>query len=126
MYKNVMVIDDSHFDRLIAQKVIQLSKFSQNVITIDCPLKGLERLSVIGSSPDQIPEVIFLDISMPGTDGFGFLEKLEHIDQSIKDNIKIHMLSSSIDPEDIKRAKKSKYVFSFISKPLTIEKLLNL
>ncbi|MET0760192.1 MAG: response regulator [Flavobacterium sp.] len=126
MYKKVMVIDDSHFDRLIAEKVIQLSKFADDVITIDSALEGIDYLNSNANNPEEIPEIIFLDIRMPIVDGFGFLKKFENSPQLIHEKCKIFMLSSSLDPKDIKRANKCKYVHGFISKPLSKEKLVQL
>jgi len=126
MYEKVMVIDDSHFDRLIAGKVIQLSKFAEDVITIDSALGGIDYLNSNVDNPEEIPEIIFLDIRMPMVDGFGFLKKFENSPKLLHEKCKIYMLSSSLDPEDIKRANKCKYVHGFILKPLTIEKLLHL
>lgn len=126
MYNNVMVIDDSHFDRLIASKVLELAKFAKNVITFDSVSSGIEYLNSKATFPDEQPEIIFLDIRMPETDGFGFLNTIENTPGLINADCKIYMLSSSINPEDIAKANKSKFVFNFISKPLTIEKLSRL
>lgn len=126
MYQNVMVIDDSYFDRLIAEKVIQIAHFSKNTITIDGALKAADYLILNADNPEKLPEIIFLDINMPEVSGFDFLDRFEEIPIQKKDCCKIFMLSSSVDPEDIKRAHKSKYVVSFISKPLTKEKLAGL
>lgn len=123
MYNNVMVIDDSYFDRLIATKVLELAKFAENVIAFDSVANGIAYLNSKSAFPEQQPEIIFLDIRMPETDGFGFLSKIEKTPGLISEDCKIYMLSSSVDPEDITRANKSKYVFNFISKPLTIEKI---
>lgn len=126
MYKNILVIDDSNFDRLIAEKVIQLSKFAENVITVESALGGIEYLNLNMDKTEEIPEIIFLDIRMPVIDGFGFLKKFENSPKLLHEKCKIYMLSSSLDPEDIKRANKCKYVHGFISKPLTKEKLIHL
>lgn len=126
VYKKVMVIDDSHFDRLIARKVIQLSRFAEEVITIDSALGGIYYLNSNMDSPEEIPEIIFLDIRMPTVDGFGFLKEFENSPKLLHEKCKIYMLSSSLDPEDIKRANKCKYVHGFISKPLSKEKLVQL
>ena len=126
IYKNVLVIDDSYFDRLIAGKVVQMSKFAEQVITIGSVKEALAYLNSKMATPSEMPEVIFLDIRMPGIDGFGFLELFDKAPPQIQDNCKIFMLSSSVDPEDINRADKCKYVCSYISKPLTTAKLREL
>jgi len=36
------------------------------------------------------------------------------------------MLSSSLNPDDVKRSKENPYVFKYLNKPLTLEKFKNL
>ncbi len=50
--------------------------------------------------------------------GFEFLQAFEKLNID-KDAIKIFMLSSSLDPTDIKQSFDNKHVTQFIHKPLT-------
>lgn len=125
MYRNVMVVDDSYFDRLIAEKVIQLAGFSANSIAFDTCVKAMDYLMEPANSPNM-PQVIFLDISMPEVDGFDFLKMFENAPEQVKSQCQIYMLSSSVNPYDINKAAKCKYVSDFISKPLTKEKLFSI
>ncbi len=72
---------------------------------------------------DELPEVIFLDIIMPGMDGFQFLDEFEKLDENIRKRCKVVMLSSSDSFKDLNRANKNKLVRKFLNKPLTIEML---
>lgn len=120
-YNKIMVIDDSHFDRLIARKVIEVSQLAENIILAASVLEAISYLESVEKT--GFPEIILLDISMPELDGFDFLQRFDKMPENNKMGCKIVMLSSSIDPNDINRAKKCKYVHGFISKPLTVEKL---
>jgi CheY-like chemotaxis protein len=121
-YKNIMVIDDSHFDRLIAQKVIGLSKAAEHVTLMDSALKAIDYLHSADHAT-EIPDLILLDISMPEMDGFGFLKAFAKLPDAVRKQCKIVMLSSSVNPADIRKAEQSVFVDGFIPKPLSTEKL---
>ena len=86
-------------------------------------LDFLNKQLVEGNNP---PDFIFLDINMPMMNGFQFLDNLS--DQLIEflHSSKVVMLSSSVDPRDIEKAKHYPIVKDFISKPLSIDYISNI
>lgn len=132
-YFSVMLIDDNEIDNLINQKMIESSAICQHILVHTGArsaiefLRNIEKLSgAIADAKKLIPDIILLDIDMPLMDGFQFLEEFEKLSDTVKNDIKIVMLTSSMNPNDLSRAKKSKFVSKYLNKPLTIDSLIAL
>ena len=71
--------------------------------------------------------MILLDLNMPVMGGWEFLDHFakEEYRSAFKD-AKVIVLSSTIDPEDIKKAKTYPMVMDFLSKPISKEILEDL
>ena len=65
--------------------------------------------------------IIFLDINMPIMDGWQFLDEYKIIKSSLKFKCKIFVLSSSINPDDIKKAESNVFVSKYLAKPLSMD-----
>lgn len=122
-YKSVLLVDDSYVDNLISRKILQTHAFAQNIVIIDFPKKAINYLQQCVQN-GCTPDIIFLDIRMPEMDGFQFLRSLNEIEGIERTNLKIYILSSSLDPDDLKQIAENDRVSRFISKPLT-ERILN-
>ncbi len=123
-YHAVMLVDDNEIDNLINQKMIEASGICEHIFIHSGArsaiefLKNIEKL-VKGNLNLYLPEVIFLDIDMPLMDGFQFLEEFEKLSDIIKTHCKVVMLTSSLNPQDMSKAKKNQYVMKYLNKPLT-------
>jgi len=113
-YNTCLLIDDNYIDNFVTRKLLENSKFAQNIIVKQSPAEAITALT----DGSVMPDVIFLDIRMPLMDGFEFLQAYDKLNID-KSRIKIFLLSSSFDPTDIKRSLDNKYITQFIHKPLT-------
>ena len=114
-YKTCLLIDDNYIDNFVTSKILESGNFAEKIVILQSPTQALEALRLGTVHPD----FIFLDIRMPEMSGFEFLDEYEKISIENKDAIKIYMLSSSLDPTDIKKSLVNKYVCQFIHKPVT-------
>jgi CheY-like chemotaxis protein len=121
-YKSVLLIDDSYVDNLINSKIIESLHFADEVKIINSPFEAINYLKDAAQT-GELPDVIFLDIRMPAMNGFEFMNKLEPIKHLLPSNLKIYMLSSSLDPSDLRKVKENNLVTNFIGKPLTARAL---
>src|SRR5574339_586508 len=112
-YRTVMLIDDNEIDNLINQKMIEAASITENIYTHTGAksaiefLKNMEKLDVANQ---VLPDIIFLDIDMPLMDGFQFLDEFEKLSETIKNHSKVVMLTSSLNPQDMNKAKKNQFV----------------
>lgn len=118
-YKNVLLVDDNHIDNLINRKILDNAKYAETIIVIDSPEEAIKFVRASLETGNNVPEVIFLDLRMPVMNGFEFLKSLKDLPNLKPELIKIFVLSSSLDPKDIKRIKENHLVSRFIGKPLT-------
>ena len=117
------IVDDDSIYRFTMVKALESTKlpmeimaFSDGEEAINFMLDNLEQDSVF-------PDVIFLDIDMPVMDGFQFMEEYIKIKPRVGKKITIYMVSSSLDPVDIERAKKISAISDYIVKPISLNRL---
>ncbi|MBL7872139.1 MAG: response regulator [Cyclobacteriaceae bacterium] len=103
--KNVLLVDDDSIFNLLNTKAIQQTGIP---VAIHTTLNGQEAISLINEYfqfSRSLPEIILLDINVPGMDGFSFIQAFQHLPlPGIKD-VKIVMITSSDNPKDVARAR---------------------
>lgn len=114
-----IVIDDDQINNMLCKYSIRQVNGELETSTFLEPEKGFEYiLSNYSTSNKFVPTVLLLDINMPTWSGWDFLDKFEKLDAQIKNQIKVYMLSSSVDPKDMEKAKANPNVVDYIVKPL--------
>ncbi|HEY4786728.1 MAG TPA: response regulator [Bacteroidales bacterium] len=118
------LVDDDDIFQLLASEVINSTNLVNKIKVFSNGQEAIKFLESVRDEPDKLPEVIFLDLFMPVLDGWGFLEKYVQLKSRLNKKIIIYIVSSSIDPIDIQRAKSISEVTDYIIKPITREKFL--
>ncbi|HEY4197475.1 MAG TPA: response regulator [Mucilaginibacter sp.] len=114
-YKTCLLIDDNYIDNFVTRRILEGGNFAEKVVVFQSATDAISSLR----SGTVKPDVIFLDIRMPMMGGFEFLQEYDKLEIDNKQAIKIFMLSSSLDPTDLKKSTNNKYITQFIHKPIT-------
>ena len=122
----VLLVDDGAFTNMMHSRVIKRSGRGKR---IDVATDGQEALDLLRSDRavgHPLPELIFIDINIPGIGGLEFLEQYSNFQIAPDAQLIIAMLSTSLLQADHAGAKADPNVHSFCDKPLRIGKLLEL
>jgi len=114
----VLLVDDGDLDNFLHQKVIERAQFAKTVVVKTSARSALDYLCENAKNDQQLPDLILLDINMPGMTGFHFLEEFKSLPDLIREKCKVMVLSSSINQGEIARITNDEHVLQFIDKPL--------
>lgn len=124
--ERIFLIDDDQVYQYLTKKVMEESHIVKHIDVFSNGLQAINHLELRINEPNSLPEVIFLDLSMPIMDGWEFLDEFKRIANSIKKSIVIYIVSSSISPSDISKANQQEIVRDYIIKPITKKKFIEL
>jgi two-component system chemotaxis response regulator CheY len=122
----IAVIDDDNVYQFTASRTLKATKMAHEILQFANGQEALTFLSKHVEDPQQLPDIIFLDINMPITDGWMFLEEFLKLKAELQKKIRIYMVSSSIDPRDMNRAKNNPDVSDYVEKPISMNKFAEL
>ncbi|WP_458626346.1 response regulator [Winogradskyella sp. PC D3.3] len=115
---NICVIDDDDIYQFTIVKMLKAIDLDKEISLFSDGEEALEFLIDNLYNNEELPDIIFLDINMPIMDGFQFMEEYVKIKPKLNKKIIIYMVSSSVDPVDIERAKNISDISDYIIKPI--------
>jgi len=115
--KKIALVDDEEVFHWITKQFIGRVDSEIQVMSFYNGREAIEHLS----AKKDLPDMILLDINMPIANGWVFLDQYVENLESL--GIPIFVVSSSIDPEDQRKANSYECVKDFISKPLDVATL---
>lgn len=111
---SILLIDDDNSCNFIHERLLLNMDCTEHIEIAKDGTEGLQLLK----SVEPKPEIIFLDINMPGMDGWEFLDEYEKLPPEEKSKIIIVMLTSSLNPDDQLKAKSYPSVSDYTNKYL--------
>ncbi|WP_074409796.1 MULTISPECIES: response regulator [Aquimarina] len=119
------IIDDDNMYVNLVKRIVEAKNLCSNLMVFQNGKDALNYFEAILTNLNKktIPEIIFLDLNMPVMDGWEFLDNFTKIKNKLGKTITLYIVSSSINPVDIERAKSINTVKDYLVKPVTIEDL---
>lgn len=119
-YNKIIIIDDSEMDLEIEKiilKGINLSKTIETKLKAEEVIQELQNIKRL----DEVPELIFLDLNMPGMSGMTFLNEFSMLPEFIKQKCGIVVVTSSNDQKTVDMTYSNPSVIDYVVKPLDAE-----
>lgn len=113
------VIDDDDIYLYTLRRYITTESLADRILEFHDGQEAFDYFRGIVGLPDELPDIILVDLNMPIMDGWEFIEAMRKVWPSIAKPISLHVVSSSIDPRDLDRAHRENIVTAYHQKPVT-------
>ncbi len=121
---SILLVDDDEVYLFVTKKI--LNNLSEDILinSFTDGEQAIEYINLCLEKSVELPEVILLDINMPFMDGWGFLSEFKKMKPALTDqDVSIFMVTSSNDPNDIKKAHDFEEITGYVIKPVLEDKL---
>lgn len=113
----VWIIDDDDISKYVMKRYLNQLSVTK-IIDFPDSVQPLKLIHDKYNSLDELPDIIFLDLHMPVLNGFDFIKDFQTVATKIDKEIKIIMLTSSINAEDVDHAKTFPEITDYFIKPI--------
>lgn len=119
--KKITLIEDDDVIVYLTKKIIKETKRIELLNVLGNGKQAIDYFIENKNNLELLPDIIFLDISMPIIDGWQFLEEFTTIRDQMKKTISIYITTSSFSQNDLNKAKNIGFITDFIIKPISLE-----
>ncbi|MGD1846565.1 MAG: hypothetical protein ACFB10_14350 [Salibacteraceae bacterium] len=126
-FQSVMLIDQSSSELYATEQTLLIGADIRQIHKERDPIQALEMLKN-AKAPQDLPQIIFLDIKNSTPNSFVFLEEFTRLPQWIRDNTRVVLMSIyfQFKTELDYRIAKYSFVTDQVTKPLDIRQLYRL
>lgn len=124
--KKILLIEDDLSTNYLHKRVISKSDCDAQVIVHQNADNALTYLKNTSEENYVQPNLIFLDVNLPGMSGWEFLDAFRALSFPEKEKTVIIMLTTSLHPDHEAKAKEYPELNGFDTKPMTLEMFTNI
>ncbi|MEO6630762.1 MAG: response regulator [Mucilaginibacter sp.] len=114
----VSIIDDDVFFQFSTKKTLEISNKVGHILQFHDGEEAIQYFLENKEDPQKIPDLVFLDLSMPYMDGWQFLDKFM-ANKFAKELITIYICTSSTSTSDLERVSNYPVLKGYLIKPIT-------
>jgi CheY-like chemotaxis protein len=119
----ISIVDDDEVYKFTIKRTLDLLKLTKKILMFSDGEEAIDFLNDNIKNTQTLPDIIFLDINMPVMDGFEFMEEFIKLKPKTDKKIIVYMVSSSVDPADLQRAKEISEISDYIVKPIEADQI---
>jgi CheY-like chemotaxis protein len=112
------IVDDEFIFHLTTKQLIKQTNLDKSILAFKNGKEAIDHIIAHKTSIESLPDVILLDLKMPVMDGWDFLEEYLPLKSELPKEITIFIVTSSVDQNDMDRAKSISAVKKYIVKPI--------
>ena len=122
---HIVLVDDNETTSFLNNRLLGRLAVADQVSTFARADEAFEQLWGDGKGGSMAPDLVFVDLKMPGVSGFEFLELYNALPQPVQDKTVMAVLTTSMHGADTARVAQYPNV-EYLTKPLTEEKMRKL
>ncbi|MFD2786353.1 response regulator [Hymenobacter rubripertinctus] len=123
--RNIVLVDDNETTSFLNNRLLSRLNVAEQVHTFSKAEQAYQQIwggdKGVQPAPDA-PELVFVDLKMPGMDGFEFLKLYSDLPESVREKTVMAVLTTSMHSADTARVAQYAGV-EYLAKPLTEEKM---
>ncbi len=121
---HIVLIEDNETTSFLNNRLLSRLGVARQVTSFS---KAEEALQILWEkeTADTAPDLVFVDLKMPGMSGFDFLERYSQLPAALQERTVVAVLTTSMHAADTARVAQYPNV-EYLTKPLTEEKMQRL
>jgi CheY-like chemotaxis protein len=125
---HIVLIEDNETTSFLNNRLLSRLGVARQVTSFSKAEEALKFLwgeAPAGEAPQVMPDLVFVDLKMPGMNGFDFLERYSQLPTDAQERTVVAVLTTSMHGADTARVAQYPNV-EYLTKPLTEEKMQRL